>query len=410
MRGAVFRIMLLGLVRDRGALAMSFILPGVFFLIFAQIFSSASGDDLELSVAMANEAKDEVSTRLLDALARADGLVEVDAWRRLEAGDVRGLVRSGTADIGLIIRKGGEPLDSFSGVGTPPILIISDPARGATVPLLTGQVQKAYFAALPDVAFAGVVSVMEDEFLEFTTAQQARLELGIAALKQQAQQGQASVWGLRSLFEREDVAGGETRNEIAYYAGGVAVLFLLFSSVHGAITLLEEQETGVLDRVLAGPSSTSVLVDGKFLFLVVQGFVQVGLIFFIAWLGFGVPVPEHLPAWSLVTLAVSAAASGLALAVASACYTRRQAQYIANVAILILSAVGGSMVPRFLMPPLFQAAGWLTPNTWALEAYASIFWRNDPLQALVVPMIMLLATALGGLVIARHFARRLQTR
>ena len=33
----------------------------------------------------------------------------------------------------------------------------------------------------------------------------------------------------------------------------VAVLFLLFSAVHGAITLLEEKDSGILDRILAGP-------------------------------------------------------------------------------------------------------------------------------------------------------------
>ena len=74
---------------------------------------------------------------------------------------------------------------------------------------------------------------------------------------------------------------------------------------------------------------------------------------------------------------------GLALALATACRTRRQAQTLANVAILVLSAIGGSMVPRFFMPPLLQDLGWITPNTWALEAYTAIFWRDEPVGALL---------------------------
>ena len=86
-----------------------------------------------------------------------------------------------------------------------------------------------------------------------------------------------------------------------------------------------------------------------------------------------------------MTAAASFSAAGLALALTTACATRRQAQAFANVAILMLSALGGSMVPRFFMPPLLQRIGWLTPNTWALEAYASIFWREQGPAQLVVP-------------------------
>ena len=107
-------------------------------------------------------------------------------------------------------------------------------------------------------------------------------------------------------------------------------------------------------------------------------------------------------------LMVSAAA-GMALSLASACRTRRQAQTFANVAILIVSAVGGSMVPRFFMPPLLQDLGWITPNTWALEAYTAIFWRDEPISALWIPWGALTAAAVAGLMISRRLARRMQT-
>ena len=40
--------------------------------------------------------------------------------------------------------------------------------------------------------------------------------------------------------------------------------------------------------------------------------------------------------------------------------------------ILILAAVGGSMVPRFLMPPWLQSVGWWTPHAWVIQAYQAI--------------------------------------
>jgi ABC-2 type transport system permease protein len=405
--------MLLGLVRDRAALAMSFLLPVLFFLIFAAIFSGATGEQMRLKVALADEVRSENSTRLLAALRREPALLQVGG-DGLTAEQVRSLVRRGTADAGIIMREGGEPLDSVSGFGPAPIVIVTDPVRGVAAPMLTGQVQKAYFTALPDVALSGVVTLLENEFLELTDEQREDVEVGLEELGVDAADAQAegreTGWGFQDLVEREDVAGRSAAlNHVAYYAGGVAVLFLLFSAVHGAITLLEERDSGIVDRILAGPGSTRVLVNGKFLFLTVQGFVQIGLIFVVAWLVHGVDLPGHLLPWALTTLIASAAAAGMALALASACRTRRQAQTFANVAILIVSALGGSMVPRFFMPPLVQDLGWITPNTWALEAYTAIFWRDEPLSALLLPWAVLAAAAIVGLVVSRRLARRMET-
>jgi ABC-2 type transport system permease protein len=152
----------------------------------------------------------------------------------------------------------------------------------------------------------------------------------------------------------------------------------------------------------------SAIVNGKALFLVVQGLVQVGVIFVIAWLLHGVDLPGHIVPWTLTTVAASMAATGMALVIALACRTKRQAQTLANVAILVVSALGGSMVPRFFMPRLLQDLGWLTPNTWALEAYTAIFWRDEPTSALILPWAMLVAAGLVGLWVAQLFARRLE--
>ena len=65
MSAAIFRAMLLGLLRDRGALLMSFFLPAVFFLIMAEIFTATGGDNLKLSVVVLDEINSNVSQRLV---------------------------------------------------------------------------------------------------------------------------------------------------------------------------------------------------------------------------------------------------------------------------------------------------------------------------------------------------------
>lgn len=405
MSMAIFRAMLLGLLRDRGALLMSFFLPAVFFVIMAEIFTATTGDSLNLKVVVLDEVESQTSQRLLGALATAGTLtVMPDAADSRD--QIRGLVKSGDADIGLIIRKDAEPLEEAGGFGAAPILVVVDPARGVAEPMLTGQIRRAYFSALPDVAMGNVVAELENQFLTLDDEQREEVDAGLVEMREDAAAGREVGWSFEDLLARESVIGGESVNLVAYSAGAVAFMFLLFASVHGAVSLLEEEESGILDRVLAGPGGIGILVNGKFLYVVGQGLVQVIVIFSVAWLVYGVDVPGHIGPWLVISLAASVACAGLAMLLATACQTRRQAQTVANTVILVLSALGGSMVPRFLMPEVLKDLGWLTPNTWALEAYSGVFWRGESLQEVMLPVFLLAATGIGGWLAARALAHR----
>ena len=146
MTVAMFRAMLLSLLNDRGALAMAFILPIVFFLLLAEIFSGAAGADMQLDVAIADEIDNELSQRLVAALVANDAINSAaDGASPLSRSEVQTLVRKGEADVGLVLRADAMALDDVGGFGTAPLLIISDPARGVAAPMLSGQIQKAWF-------------------------------------------------------------------------------------------------------------------------------------------------------------------------------------------------------------------------------------------------------------------------
>jgi len=74
--------------------------------------------------------------------------------------------------------------------------------------------------------------------------------------------------------------------------------------------------------------------------------------------------------------------------------------------VLTMSAVGGSMFPRFLMPEALQKFSLIAFNSWALEGFTKVFWREEPLLSLWPQISVLLATTMIFFAIARALTRR----
>jgi len=406
MRMAAFRVMLLNLIRDRGALASAFLLPATVFVIFAVIFAGTTGGTINLKVAVADERGTQASEKLVSAIFESVSLTRMRPNDGLAAGDVRELVRTGAADVGMIIRSTGGPLDKPGESAAPTLQIIVDPARDIAVSIFEGALNEAYFAAFPRAPLRSAAEELGRNVLRLSESQTQELGARIDAAPAPAE-GESDSFSMQPGMEKVAVAGTVgVASGVSYYAGAVAILFLLYSSVVGAISLLEEKESGLFDRLTYGPGGTRALVEGKFAFLVAQGIVQVTIIFLVAWLGFGIDLPGHVLAWAGTTVVSALAAAGLALVFVLLCRSKQQAQTLTNIVVLIVSAIGGSMVPRFLMPQWIQDIGWLTPNTWALEAYNEIFWRASGLDAVLLPWIVLGTTGMVTLLAANMLARR----
>jgi ABC-2 type transport system permease protein len=184
------------------------------------------------------------------------------------------------------------------------------------------------------------------------------------------------------------------------------VMFLLFTASSAGGSLLDEAESGTLDRVLSSRITTGTLLAGKLCYCSLLAFSQLVLMFVWAWVVFKLDFIPHLAGFVIMGLCTAFAVAAFGMLLASTCRTRAQLGPLSTLVILIMSSVGGSMFPRFLMPQAMQKAGLLTINAWAIDGFTKVFWRDEPIAHLWQQVLVLLLAGIFFFVVARRLARR----
>ena len=398
--------------RDRMAQLLSLVLPLVFFSIFAVIFGGLGAPRAPRPhVAVVDEAHNAASARLIAAL-RAEKSLEVSTQgadgRPFDARSVRAMVADGTLSVAIVIPAGFEAAVLDPGRRRIAATVLADISDPMGPPMVSGLLQAAISRGLPDLLLRRDLTALEASAGIFTEAER-QLLAGLSG-RVEATAGSAKVLtGEPVKVVVEDVIGGRKKNpSIAYYAASTGVLFLLFTMSGSAGNLLDEESFGVLERLLRSQLTMSRLLIGRWIYNSLYGMVQVTLMFVWGSLLFKLDLwtPGHLLGFALMTLATATAASAFGLVLATACRTRGQLNGVSSIVVLTMSALGGSMFPRFLMPGWMQNVGLLTFNAWALDGYRKVFWYDTPPLALWPQLSVLLALGLGCLLLARRLARR----
>ncbi len=365
-------------------LLLVFVVPIVFFTIFAMIFTGgvSSGKTKKIKAAVENLDPSETAQDLIERFTTNDAvrLIESpEADRSLDPYErARDAILRGNAAVSLVVPEGWA-----ESLATP------SPAKLFLLYDASDQIAPKFTAALVQ------------ETLGETLAEQSR-----AAAAQRppgATPPQRAPPGVESI---DVLADGKANPVVAMYAAGIAVMFLLFSATGSAGSLLEEEETQTLERLLASRLRMGHVLAGKWLQLSLVGALQVVLMFAWAQVAFGLDVLGRLDGFLLMTAVTASAAAAFALLLAAACRTRAQLNAVSVILVLTMSALGGSMVPRYLMSESMQEMGRLTFNAWAIDGYTKLFWRGLPTTELWPELAVMGIATVVMLAIARLLATR----
>jgi ABC-2 type transport system permease protein len=420
---AIVRTGLTALRRDRGALALSFILPLAFFTIFAVIFGGRRDTTPKIRVIVVDEDHSRASQQLVKGLSEESLSVKTrPAPKRgaeqpeYTAASAEAAVRAGDAPVALIIPKGfGEnPIAFGGGQQRSTIQLLKDSSDMVASQMIAGLLQKVAMTAMPDAMAAQGSKYMEMYAGGFTPEQRKRINQGLEELHQQESTGNGAAQtkrnsnaGMPISVATRDVLGENKNNPmVSFYAAAIGVMFLLFTASSAGGSLLDEAESGTLDRVLSSRVSMGTLLAGKLCYCSLLAFPQFVLMFVWAWLVFKLDFIPHLAGFAIMGISTAFAVAAFGMLLASTCRTRAQLGPLSTLVILIMSSVGGSMFPRFLMPEAMQKAGLLTINAWAIDGFTKVFWRDEPVSHLWQQVLVLLLAGVAFFIIGRRFARR----
>jgi len=422
----IIRTAMVSLRRDRAALALSFVLPIAFFSIFAVIFGGRRDTVPKINVIVVDEDQSRASQQLVKGLDREGSLViktRPASTKGVQppeytAATAEAAVKAGDAPVALIVPRGfgDNPISFGVGQHRPTIQLLNDSSDMVAWQMVAGLLQKVAMTSMPDVMAEEGSKYAGQIVGGFTPEQQKRMDAGLEELRQLENAGSGTGEGAaRSGFSSGGIIAvktravvGENKNNptVSFYAAAIGVMFLLFTASGASGALLDEADSGTLDRVLSSRVTMTSLLAGKLAFNTLLAFAQLVIMFVWAWAVFKVDLLGHIPGFVVMGVCTAFAVGAFGMLLASICRTRAQLGALSTLVILIMSSVGGSMFPRFLMPSAMQKAGLLTINAWAIDGFTKVFWRDEPVSHLWPQVSVLLATGVVLFAIARRIARR----
>ncbi len=157
---------------------------------------------------------------------------------------------------------------------------------------------------------------------------------------------------------------------------------MFFIAIPLSTTWVQERQQGTYARLRSMGLGAGALLLGKLLPYLAINLLQVVLmlavgVFVVPWFGGGSLTLGHAPlALCLMAVAASFASVSYALLIANLVSTSEQATIFTGVCNLLMAAVGGIMVPVFLMPPMMQALSHYSPMAWGLQGFLNVFLRQ----------------------------------
>ncbi|GAB1262924.1 ABC transporter permease [Aurantivibrio plasticivorans] len=370
------------LCRDLHGLSLLFVMPAVFIVIMSlamqQNFSSRN--DNQLTVLLVDHAVDEDSARLVDMLSESGAFRFVEPDNR-DKGFLLEELRRDNAAIALSI----SPVDSEEDDNTLSADIVLAPS--------TTKPSELIFVSAVNDALRGIKADRMMQAFSDSTGEELSID-DIANVNVSVEYAYSKQEGVSPTAVQQNVPAW-------------LVFSMFFIVIPLSNTFVNERNLGTLRRIATIDVSPLALLVGKLVpyFVIMQFQVVLMLLigrFLVPLLGGeALVINGSMALLAVVSAAVSIAALGYSALIATIAKTTEQATTLGGAGNIILAAIGGIMVPKFVMPLSMQSVSNLSPMSWGLEGFLDVLLRSGGF-AMVWPKVAVLAAFGATLIVISY--------
>ena len=357
---------------DKKATLLTFLLPIPLITLFSLAFggSDKPAEQRPMRLIVSDDDKTELSIRIVSQI---DSLKEIKV-RLTSTDSALRWIHIGREDAVLILHRGLK--DSIEAGRRMPIELVFDKAKQVQMGILMG----ALGGNLARIT--GTQSMEMNAIRRFdqeNPGMDEAMKKGIHAMISKNIHGGAGNTRQESLLRATPVQPDkQTSPGLVQAVAGTAVMMLLFSVAGLGASLLQEKEEGTLKKLLFSPLSPQNILFGKMISANVVGTIQLTIMFLFSAFVFGLNIWQNIPGLMIMVGATSFACSGFGILLSAVAKSRAQVQGLSTLLVLTMSAIGGSMIPSFIMPLWMQKMAAFTVNYWSIQGFYDIFWRSLP--------------------------------
>lgn len=403
------------LLRDRGAFSGLFIQPMVFIVVMTialQGVFDTGGSNHPINLLVVNQDQGTIAAQVIANLRGADGLalVENQDGKPITRVVAEDLITARTYSVALVFPAdfSDRILQAASDPTTPKAVVsfIADPAVGNQLlapvkGLVDGYIGRAAFLAQAPIqtlqGFNNMASVAPASQAGFIRDLGERYTVAMTEFMGGTDQNLGVDTQVVRPARYQAVRGPSSaeQNVPGYTIYGVFFIIATIST-----SLFREKNEGTFRRLQAAPISRWAVLIGKLLPYYLVNLIQIALMLAVGMLIFHIGLGSHPLALVPLSLATAAAATGMGLLIASLGKTQEQVGSLSVILTLILSALGGLMVPVYVMPAFMQKLSLAIPHAWALTGFQDVIVRGQGIGAVLPVVGVLMGYALVFWVLA----------